>query len=97
MLSKIAGIITRSVFKAMINCYLVNQGDRHFLTAVGDLFCGNLLVNTEKLVFFSTMDDPATANANIKRLRQFEAGTVYPEHGAIISLAKFNKYYRPSL
>jgi len=58
-----------------------SKGSIGILTAGGDLFCGDLLVNTDKPVLNALMDDPAAANASVGRLKSLEIGTVYPGHG----------------
>ena len=58
-----------------------SQGSIGILTAGGDLFCGDLLENTDKPALGSIMDDLAAANASVEKLRGFEVNTVYPGHG----------------
>jgi len=58
-----------------------SKGSIGILTDDGDLFCGDLLENTDKPALGSIMDDPAIANASIEKLKSFEINTVYPGHG----------------
>ena len=58
-----------------------SKGSIGILTAGGDLFCGDLLVNTDKPVLNALMDDPVAGNASVGRLKSLEIGTVYPGHG----------------
>lgn len=52
------------------------------LTARGDLFCGDLLANTDAPALSGIMDDPATAAVSLEKLRGYPIQTVYPGHGA---------------
>ena len=58
-----------------------SKGSIGFLTAAGDLFCGDLFENTDKPATNSIMDDPEACAASIERLQGFEINTVYPGHG----------------
>jgi len=58
-----------------------SKGSIGILTAGGDLFCGDLLENTDRPVFGSIMDDLAAAKASVEKLRGLEIHTVYPGHG----------------
>jgi hydroxyacylglutathione hydrolase len=58
-----------------------SQGSIGILTAGGDLFCGDLLTNTDKPALNSIMDDLAAAKASVDKLRSLEIATVYPGHG----------------
>lgn len=66
-----------------------SQGSIGILTAVGDLFCGDLLVNTEQPALNSLMDDMAAADASLKKLENMNIGTVYPGHGKPFSFHQF--------
>jgi glyoxylase-like metal-dependent hydrolase (beta-lactamase superfamily II) len=46
-----------------------------------DLFCGDLLENTEIPVLNSIMDEPAAANISVEKLKSLKINTVYPGHG----------------
>jgi hydroxyacylglutathione hydrolase len=58
-----------------------SKGSTGFLTAAGDLFCGDLLENYGEPALNSIMDDPAAAEASIEKLKNLEITTVYPGHG----------------
>jgi len=58
-----------------------SKGSIGILTATGDLFCGDLLENSDKPTTNSIMDDPDACEASIERLQGFEINTVYPGHG----------------
>lgn len=58
-----------------------SKGSIGVLTASGDLFCGDLFVNTKKPELNSIIDDPVEANASTEKLRGYEVRTVYPGHG----------------
>ncbi|MBN2223879.1 MAG: MBL fold metallo-hydrolase [Deltaproteobacteria bacterium] len=58
-------------------------GSIGILTADGDLFCGDLLENTEQdqPALGAIMDDPAAASASVEKLSGLAIRTVYPGHG----------------
>jgi glyoxylase-like metal-dependent hydrolase (beta-lactamase superfamily II) len=58
-----------------------SKGSIAILTAAGELFCGDLLVNTEKPGLNSLIDDPVAAHASLQKLRGIEVGMAYPGHG----------------
>lgn len=58
-----------------------SKGSIGVLTSAGDLFCGDLLENTGKPSFNALMDDPATAQASLQKLKSLDIHTVYPGHG----------------
>lgn len=58
-----------------------SKGSIGILTAGGDLFCGDLLENTKKPALNTLIDQSATANASIEKLKTLEIDTVYPGHG----------------
>ncbi|EMR74320.1 Zn-dependent hydrolase, glyoxylase [Thaumarchaeota archaeon SCGC AB-539-E09] len=58
-----------------------SKGSIGILTRGGDLFCGDLLVNTEKPEKNTLIDDSAELDASIEKLRTLEIRTVYPGHG----------------
>jgi hydroxyacylglutathione hydrolase len=66
-----------------------STGSIGILTAAGDLFCGDLLENTQKPALGSLMDDNSAANASLQKLKGFEIHTVYPGHGKPFVLAHF--------
>ena len=61
-------------------------GSAGFLTAAGDLFCGDLLENYGEPALNSIMDDPAAARASVEYLRSLATTTVYPGHGQPFAL-----------
>jgi glyoxylase-like metal-dependent hydrolase (beta-lactamase superfamily II) len=56
-------------------------GSLGILTDQGDLFCGDLLINTDKPVLNSIMDDKKAANLSIEKLEKLNIVNVYPGHG----------------
>ena len=58
-----------------------SQGSIAILTATGDLFCGDLLVNTHKPANNTLVDDLQELNASVERLSSLDIKTVYPGHG----------------
>jgi hydroxyacylglutathione hydrolase len=58
-----------------------SRGSIAILAAGGELFCGDLLVNTEKPELNSLMDDGITANASLQKLENMNISMVYPGHG----------------
>ena len=59
-----------------------SKGSIGILMSGAEFFCGDLLVNTDKPVLNSLMDDLAAANASIQKLGSMRIGTVYPGHGS---------------
>jgi len=66
-----------------------SKGSIGVLTAGGDLFCGDLLVNTDKPAKNTLIDDPAEYDASVERLRTLEIKTVYPGHGKPFRMEQF--------
>lgn len=66
-----------------------SKGSIGILTAGGDLFCGDLLENSDTPVLNSIMDDAAAANASVEKLKGLAIGTVYPGHGQPFPMEKF--------
>jgi hydroxyacylglutathione hydrolase len=66
-----------------------SKGSIGVLTAGGDLFCGDLLVNTDKPARNTLIDDPAEYDASVERLRALEIKTVYPGHGKPFQMEQF--------
>lgn len=64
------------------------------ITADGDLFCGDLLINTDKPAINSIMDDKVEANASIEKLKKLNINTVYPGHGEPFQFELFMKNYQ---
>ena len=58
-----------------------SKGSIGILTATGDLFCGDLLENSDKPATNSVMDDSVAREASVEKLLGFEINTVYPGHG----------------
>lgn len=58
-----------------------SRGSIGILTGGGDLFCGDLLDNTDKPALNSIMDDLTAAHASLEKLKRLEINTVYPGHG----------------
>jgi len=71
-----------------------SKGSIGILTAGGDLFCGDLLDNTDKPVLNPIMDDLAAANASVEKLSGLEIQTVYPGHGRPFPMELFMKNYQ---
>ena len=58
-----------------------SSGSLGFLTRAGELFCGDLFVNSKRPVLNDLMDDLAAARASVERLKGMGVKTVYPGHG----------------
>jgi len=71
-----------------------SKGSIGILTAGGDLFCGDLLENTDKPVLNSLIDDLAAANASVEKLKKLKINTVYPGHGKPFPMELFIKNNR---
>ena len=68
-----------------------SKGSIGILTAGGDLFCGDLLINMDKPVLNDIIDDSAAANASVERLKSLNIHTVYPGHGKPFPMELFIK------
>ncbi|MFC2037414.1 MBL fold metallo-hydrolase [Chloroflexota bacterium] len=68
-----------------------SKGSIGILTAGGDLFCGDLLENSDKPALNSIMDDPAAAETSVEKLQRFGVDTVYPGHGKPFPMERFTK------
>lgn len=66
-----------------------SKGSIGVMTADGDLFCGDLLVNTDKPARNTLIDDPAEYDASVERLRTLEIRTIYPGHGKPFRMEQF--------
>lgn len=66
-----------------------SRGSIGVLTAGGDLFCGDLLINTDKPARNTLIDDRAKYDASVERLRTLEVKTVYPGHGRPFDMEQF--------
>ncbi len=58
-----------------------SKGSIGILTTTGELFCGDLLENTDKPSLNAIMDDVAAAKKSVEKLRNLGVTTVYPGHG----------------
>ena len=58
-----------------------SKGSIGILTNGGDFFCGDLLVNIDKPVKNTLIDDQARLSESVERLKTLEIRTVYPGHG----------------
>ena len=68
-----------------------SKGSIGILTVDGDLFCGDLLTNTNKPVLNSIMDDKAAANLSVETLKGLNINNVYPGHGKPFLMDTFLK------
>ena len=68
-----------------------SKGSIGILTIDGDLFCGDLLKNTDKPDFHWLIFDRAAANASVERLKSLDIDTVYPGHGKPFPMKQFIK------
>ncbi len=66
-----------------------SAGSIGVLTAEGDLICGDLFENIQKPALNSIMDDLASAEASIEKLKGMSVKTVYPGHGKPFPLDEF--------
>jgi glyoxylase-like metal-dependent hydrolase (beta-lactamase superfamily II) len=66
-----------------------SKGSIGILTSGGDLFCGDLLENTDKPGLNSIMDDLQTANSSLEKLGGNNINTVYPGHGKPFPMDEF--------
>lgn len=66
-----------------------SKGSIGILTGDGDLFCGDLLENRKTPALYSMIDDQSAANESVAKLRELDAGTVYPGHGKPFPLSTF--------
>jgi glyoxylase-like metal-dependent hydrolase (beta-lactamase superfamily II) len=66
-----------------------SKGSIGLLTAEGELFCGDLLDNTDGPALNALMDDRAAGQASVERLRRLDVHTVYPGHGKPFPMKQF--------
>jgi hydroxyacylglutathione hydrolase len=66
-----------------------SSGSIGVFTAAGDLFCGDLLVNTAHPMLNSIIDDLAVARTTLERLETLPIQTVYPGHGSPFLMKDF--------
>ena len=71
-----------------------SKGSIGILTAEGNLFCGDLLMNMFKPDFHFLIDDLVDFDASIKKLERIEIKTVYPGHGKPFLMERFIHDYR---
>ncbi len=70
-----------------------SKGSIGILTAGGDLFCGDFLMNEDKPGLNSNMDDSTAANASVEKLKELSINMVYPGHGKPFPWEQFLKNY----
>lgn len=66
-----------------------SQGSIGVLTAEGDLFCGDLLMNMFNPAPHFLINDGATFDASIRKLKILDIRTVYPGHGKPFAMERF--------
>lgn len=66
-----------------------SKGSIGVLTASGDLFCGDLLTNTDRPAKNTLIDDSAELDASVEKLRALEIKTVFPGHGKPFQMDQF--------
>ena len=66
-----------------------SKGSIGILTAGGDLFCGDIIGNTDRPAKTTIADDPAELDASVERLRTLEIKTIYPGHGEPFQMGQF--------
>ncbi|MEM8672858.1 MAG: MBL fold metallo-hydrolase [Cyanobacteria bacterium P01_G01_bin.67] len=67
-----------------------SKGSIGILTTNGNLFCGDLLGNTDKPKLWSIIDNRSAANASIEKLKSLAINTVYPGHGKPFLMEQFS-------
>lgn len=70
------------------------DGSVGFLTAEGDLFCGDLLVNRNRIEQNGLLDDPAAADDSLRRVRELPLRTIFPGHGRPFQADELQKIQR---
>ena len=68
-----------------------SKGSIGILTAGGDLFCGDLLENTNNPKKNTLVDDSDALDASVEKLTQFNINKVYPGHGQPFPMDQFLK------
>lgn len=66
-----------------------SKGSIGILTANGNLFCGDLLLNIDNPSPIDLRDDPADLENSIKKLHNLSFHTIYPGHGKPFSREQF--------
>ena len=70
-----------------------SRGSISIITAGGDLFCGDLLVNGDKLDqprLNTIIDDKEAMDRSVRKLKALRINTVYPGHGKPFSWGRLN-------
>ncbi len=67
------------------------DGSVGFLTAAGDLFCGDLLVSRGRVELNGLLDDPVAANESLRRVRKLSLRTIYTGHGRSFQAEELQK------
>jgi len=68
-----------------------SKGSIGILTAKGDLFCGDLLVNRDQPAKNTLVDDSGALKASVDRLKGLPINTVYPGHGQFFQMELFRR------
>ena len=71
-----------------------SKGSIGVLTAGGDLFCGDLLMNMVRPELHFMIDDLPDCSASVKKLKGLPIGRVYPGHGKPFLLKQFISHSR---
>jgi glyoxylase-like metal-dependent hydrolase (beta-lactamase superfamily II) len=66
-----------------------SKGSIGILTATGNLFCGDLLLNIDNPSPTDLLDDLVDLENSIERLQNLTFHTIYPGHGKPFSQAQF--------
>jgi hydroxyacylglutathione hydrolase len=70
-----------------------SQGSIGILTANGDLFCGDLFINTKKPCFSDVYNYLETARSSVEKLKLLDVKRVYPGHGKSFSWKEYLRDY----
>ena len=68
-----------------------SRGSIGVLTAAGELFCGDLLANTDRPELWSIMDDASAARTSVIKLESLAIEQVFPGHGSPFPWASFRE------
>lgn len=63
-----------------------SKGSIGVLTEEGELFCGDLFINTKKPSLNSIIDNQEEALASVEKIKNYNVSTVYPGHGNPFSM-----------
>ena len=69
-----------------------SRGSIGILTADSNLFCGDLLENTDKPGLNSIIDALTAANASVEKLKSLEIKIVHPGHGKPFPMDMFSAF-----